>query len=425
MAFIERTTLPNGLRVIAAPMAGTNTATVLVMVATGSKYETKDINGLSHFLEHMVFKGTTNRPTTQQIAEEFDRVGAESNAFTSDEVTGFYAKVAYSFLDVALEVIADMLIHPLLAQEEIDRERNVILEEVRMIRDDPQRHIHDLFQNLLYGDQPAGWDVIGAPEVLAVLNREHFLQYRKAHYAARNIIVVVAGNVEPKAVFLNVARWFGGFTDGEAQGKLPVREEQKEPAVLIHWKETDQVHLDLGVRGYHLSHADRHAQQLLSVLLGSGMSSRLFLAVRERQGLAYRVRSYSVESTDAGYVFTYAGTDPTRVERTIETIIREYRRIRDEAVPAAELQKVKDFAKGHFLMDLESSDEMASFVATQETLLGKVESPDEVLAKLEAVTADDVSRVAREMFTPAKLNLALVGPYADSDADRFRALLVL
>lgn len=425
MAFIERTTLPNGLRVIAAPMKGTNTATVLVMVGTGSKYETKDTNGLSHFLEHMVLKGTTKRPTTQQIAEELDRVGAESNAFTGDEYTGFYAKVAYSFLDVALEVIADILLNPLLAQEEIDRERNVILEEVRMIRDDPQRHIHDLFQNLLYGDQPAGWDVIGTPEVLAVLNREHFLQYRQAHYTGRNASVVVAGNIDPAQVFSKVARWFGGFADGDAQQKLPVREEQGAPAVLIHRKETDQVHLDIGVRGYHLSHPNRHAQQLLSVILGAGMSSRLFLAVRERQGLAYRVRSYSVEATDAGYVVTYAGTDPTRVERTIETIVREYRRIREEAVPAAELRKAKDFAKGHFLMDLESSDEMAGFVATQETLLGNVESPEEVLAKLEAVTADDVSRIAREMFTPAKLNLALVGPYTDSDADRFRALLTL
>ncbi|MBI3304729.1 insulinase family protein [Candidatus Parcubacteria bacterium] len=425
MAFIERTTLPNGLRVIAAPMRGTNTATVLIMVGTGSKYETKDINGLSHFLEHMAFKGTEKRPTTQQIAEELDRIGAESNAFTGDEYTGFYAKVAYNFLDVALEVISDILLNPLLAQEEVDRERNVILEEVRMIRDDPQRHIHDLFQNLLYGDQPAGWDVIGTPEVLAALNREHFVAYRAAHYAARNVSVVVAGNVTPAEVFTKVQRMFEEFSDGDARAKLPVRESQSEPAVLIHHKETDQVHLDIGVRGYHVSHPDRHAQQLLSVLLGAGMSSRLFLAVRERQGLAYRVRSYSIESTDTGYVVTYAGTDPTRVERTIETIIREYRRIREEAVPEAEMRKAKDFARGHFLMDLESSDEMAGFVATQETLLKKVESPEEVLAKLEAVTADDVNRIAREVFTPAKLNLALIGPYPPSEQERFAQLLTL
>lgn len=425
MAFLERTTLKNGIRALVVPMKGTNTATVLVMVGTGSKYETKDINGLSHFLEHMVFKGTVNRPTAQQISEELDRVGAESNAFTSDEVTGFYAKVAYSFLDVALEVIADMLVNPLLQQEEIDRERNVILEEVRMIRDDPQRHIHDLFQNLLYGDQPAGWDVIGRPEVLEALNREHFVAYRAAHYAARNVSVVVAGNVNPADVFTKVERLFGKFHDGEAKPKLPVEEAQSEPAVLMYPKETDQVHLDIGVRGYPLSHAFRYAQELLSVILGAGMSSRLFLAVRERQGLAYRVRSSSVESTDTGYVFTYAGTDPTRVERTIETIVCEYRRIRDEAVPAAELRKAKDFARGHFLMDLESSDEMASFVAIQETLLGKVESPEEVLAKLEAVTAGDVQRVAANIFRSDRLNLALVGPYADSDAGRFRGLLAL
>ncbi|MBI2624709.1 insulinase family protein [Candidatus Parcubacteria bacterium] len=425
MAFIERTTLPNGLRVIAAPMRGTNTATVLIMVGTGSKYETKDINGLSHFLEHMVFKGTTHRPAAQQIFEELDRIGAESNAFTGDEYTGFYAKVAYNFLDVALEVISDILLNPLLAQEEIDRERNVILEEVRMIRDDPQRHIHDLFQNLLYGDQPAGWDVIGTPEVLAALNREHFVAYRAAHYAARNVSVVVAGNVTPAVVFEKVQRMFEEFSDGDARAKLSVLEAQSEPAVLIHPKETDQVHLDIGVRGHHLSHPDRHAQQLLSVILGAGMSSRLFLAVRERQGLAYRVRSYSVESTDTGYVFTYAGTDPTRVERTIETIIREYRRVRDEIIPEVELRKAKDFARGHFLMDLESSDEMAGFVAMQETLLGKVESPEEVLEKMEAVSAGDINRIAREMFAPEKLNLALVGPYQDGDAPRFRNLLQL
>lgn len=425
MAFLERKTLANGLRVMVVPMKGTNTATVLVMVGTGSKYETKDINGLSHFLEHMVFKGSVVRPTTQQIAEALDGVGAESNAFTGDEYTGFYAKVAYNFLNTALDVISDILINPLFKAEEIERERNVILEEVRMIRDTPQRYIHQVFDSLLYGDQPAGWDAIGTPETLAALKREHFVQYRNAHYGADNVTIVVAGNVDPAATFQHIEQFFGAFHAGPTQSKLPVVEAQTKPEVLIHEKKTDQVHLDIGVRAHHFTHPDRYAQQLLAVLLGGGMSSRLFLAVRERQGLAYTVRTFSAETTDTGFMATYAGTDPSRVTRTIETIVREYGRIRGESIPESELQKAKDFAKGHFLMDLESSDEMAGFVASQETLAKKVETPAEVLQNIEAVTTADISRVAGDLFKPGKLNLALIGPYPPSEQERFAQLLAL
>jgi len=407
----KKTTLKNGLRIITVPMKGTKTVTVLVLVGTGSKYETKEINGLSHFLEHMFFKGTKKRPSTLKLIEPLDKVGGQYNALTVDEYTGYWAKVDTAHLDLALDWVSDIYLNSKLEQEEINRERGTILQELNMYLDTPMEYIGNLWVSLLYGNQPAGWRVIGTEEVIRKIKRPQFIKYLKEHYSSHNTLVAIAGQINHNLAINKVKKYFKPINSRKVKDKLPVKERQNKPAALIYYKKTDQTHLCLGVRGYDIFHPDKYTLGLLGIILGGNMSSRLWISVRERQGLAYYVGTSVDTDSDTGFLVTRAGIDNQRVEKAIKTILKEYKKISQKKVSQAELKKAKEYIKGRTLLAMESSDSQASFVAFQELLTKKILTLEEKFAKIEAVTIDDIQRVARDIFRPAKLNLALIGPF--------------
>ncbi len=286
--------LSNGLNLITIPMRGTKTATILVMVKTGSKYENKKNNGISHFLEHMFFKGTDKRPNTLAIALELDKVGGEYNAFTGKEYTGYWVKVESSQIKLALDVVSDMLINSKFEQKEIEREKGVIIEELNMCRDNPMMHIEDVFEELLYGNQPAGWDTIGTKGNILGFKRRDFIDYLTSQYGVQNVFVCVAGNLGAgtrHGAFLRemVNKYFSKLQISDFQGKQPVKEKQTKPQVKLHYKKIDQANLSLGVRAFPIGHQDEFILKITSILLGGSMSSRLFIQLRERHGVAYYV----------------------------------------------------------------------------------------------------------------------------------------
>lgn len=404
----------NNLRLIVAPMENTKTVTVLVLVGTGSKYETKEINGISHFLEHLMFKGTTKRPNTLEISKELDSIGADYNAFTSKEYTGYFAKASFEHLDLILDIISDIFLNSKFDQEEILKEKGVVIEEMNLYLDTPSRYVGDLFEKLLYGEQPAGWPITGEKENIQKLTREDILKYFNTHYLAKNTIVVVAGNVNKDKVKDLVLKFFENIRDGKKVEKPKVFESQDRPMVLVNYKKTDQTHLCLGVRAYDLFSEKIEALNILGVILGKGMSSRLFISVREREGLAYYIDTGVETYTDSGYLVTQAGVDNNRVEGAISKILKEYKRVKEELISERELKKAKEYIKGKFIIGLESSDAVASFFADQLLLKNEILTPEEKLDKIIKVKSEDLHLVANEIFKPEKINLALIGPFEDS-----------
>ncbi len=410
----KKTTLENGLRIITAPMQGTNTVTVLVLCGTGSDYESREISGISHFLEHMFFKGTANRPTPDAIKHELDGMGSISNAFTSHELTGYHIKAAKTYLDQSLDLLADIYKNSLLTADEIERERQVIVEEMHKDRDTPTLYIWWVWERLLYGDQPAGWDVIGEEKIIRSLSRDNFVNYFTHQYVASNTAVVVAGNFDEAATVERIQGLFGNVRSGPPlRAKPAVREEQAAPGLDIEYKETDQTHIALGFRGYDANHPKRYVADVLAALLGGSWSARMWDRIREKLGLAYTVFSTHEAYTNRGYLLTYAGVDHKNAERTIAAALEEYKMITATPPSAVELKRVKDYIRGTTLIGLEQSNAVASFIGGEEMLTGKPQTIDEVFAKLDAVTAEDVCAVAGELFRPDRLNLAIIGPFKD------------
>jgi len=416
----QKFTLKNGLRLVTVPMKNTRAVTVLVLVGTGSKYETKNINGISHFLEHMFFKGTKKRPNTLAIAETLDRVGGEYNAFTDKEVTGYWAKVDSKHVDLALDWVSDIFLNSKLNQKEIEREKGIIIEELNMYLDNPSRHVGDLWDKLLYKNQPAGWLILGEKETIRKMTRTDFINYLKSHYSSHNTVIAAAGNIN-RDVKNKIQNYFEAINVVSSPKKNKVIEKQKRPETLIHYKKTDQTHLVLGVRGYDIFHSDKYVLNILSIILGGSMSSRLWIKIREREGLAYYVRTGIDAATDTGYLYTRAGIDNNRVDRAIQIILENYQLIRDKKVDKEELRKAKDFIKGRTILAMEESDEQAGFYAGQELIENRILTLEEKFAKIEAVTANDIQRVAKDIFRPEKLNLALIGPFEDKK--KFEKLL--
>ena len=417
----KKTTLKNGLRIITVPAKNTKTVAVIVLVGTGSKYETKDINGLSHFLEHMFFKGTKKRSSTMKIVEPLDQIGGDYNAFTSQEYTGYWAKVDASHLDLALDWVSDIYINSLFNVKEIDRERGTILQELNMILDMPMSYVEYLWINLLYGDQPAGWHVIGTENTVKSMQRNDFINYLKNHYSAKNTVIAVAGNIDQKITIDKIKKYFQKINKDKVKDKLLVKEKQTKPQVLIHYKKTDQTHLILGVRAYNMFHPDRYALSILGDILGGYMSSRLFMSVRERQGLAYYIKAGADMDTDVGYLAASSGVDNQKVDKAIKTILEEFKKITNQKVSPKELKKAKDHIKGSALIGMEASDAQASFFASQELLTNEILTLEEKFSKIDKVTINDIQRVAKDIFRPEKLNLALIGPFKDKN--RFNKLL--
>jgi predicted Zn-dependent peptidase len=420
MPVFERHTLPNGLRVLTAPMPHVQSVICFVMYAAGSRYETRDTNGIAHFSEHMFFKGTERRPSARDISVEIDSIGGEFNAFTSKEYTGYYVKCAAESRDVALDVLVDMLRNSKFDSEEIEREKGVIVEEMNMYFDTPRDYVSGVYDALVYGDQPVGWDIVGRKETVRAATRETFLDYVGHWYKPSRMVVGVAGQVGD-GLLERIEELLGDLEDAPTSAPEPAQPSPNGFRVRLHTKPSDQAHLCLGVRAYPIAHPDRYALQVLQTILGSGMSSRLFTEVRERRGLAYYVYAINQPYTDTGSLYAQAGVDINRIDEAVTTIATELERMASEPVPADELAKAKAFAKGRFVLATESPQGMLSFGLRREVLEGEAVEPEEVLAAVDAVSSEDVQRVARDLIDGERLRLALIGPF--DDAERFEKLL--
>ena len=401
----------NGLRLILVPQPSSLAATVLILVETGSEYETKEINGISHFLEHLMFKGTKRRPKPGMISDELDSLGASYNAFTGQEYTGYYAKVQSEKVEKAIDIVSDLYLNPIFDPKEIDKERGVIIEEINMYEDTPMRKVGELFADVLYGDQPAGWDIAGRKEVIRKLTQQDFREYRDKHYVAQKTLVIIAGNFNQGKIEKQVRETFGHLGKDKKLAKVKTKESQKSPKVLLKYKESDQSHLVLGVRAFDVFDKRRYAIKVLDNVLGGGMSSRLFRKVREELGAAYYIRAESDLMLDHGFFAVSAGVDHLKIEVVIKTILAEMKKLATGLVPAKELNKSKDHLIGNLILGLETSDELASFYGGQEVLTGKVSEPEELIKKVRAVKAGEIRDIAKALFKNNSLNLAIIGPY--------------
>jgi len=404
-------------------MPSFESATVLVMVRAGSRYETKQNNGISHFLEHMAFKGTAKRPSALAISTLIDGVGGEFNAFTSKEATGFYIKSSKNHIDLSLDVMSDMLQNSLFDPIEIDKERGVILEEINLYEDTPVRKIGDIFEKLLYSDTPMGWDIAGEKDVIRKIQREDFVNYMSSLYSADNIAVVVAGGIEKDNAERLVKKYFGEMKSFKTIKHEKVIENQTKPELFVKHKKTEQVHIAIGVRTVSINSPKRFSLSLLAAILGGGMSSRLFHEVREKRGLAYYVRSNSDYYEDCGNFVTTAGVDFKRADEAIKVIVDEYKKIANGelGISKEELRKAKEFVKGHLVLELEDSRSVAGFYGSQELLEKRVDNPEEVISRIEEITAEEVQEVAKPFFAKDQLNLAVIGDF--NDGQKFEKLL--
>ncbi|MBA3734497.1 MAG: insulinase family protein [Actinobacteria bacterium] len=413
--------LDNGLRILTAPMDSAQSVTCAIMLAAGSRYETPDTNGIAHFAEHMFFKGTDRRPTARDISMEIDAIGGEFNAFTGKEYTGYYVKCAAESRDIALDVLVDMLRNSKFDPDEIEREKGVIIEEMNMYYDTPRDFIGGVYEDLLYGDQPLGWDIIGHKETIRNAKRDTFNGYVDHWYRPSRMVIGVGGKVGDD-LHDRAQELLGDMPAAETGQPEPVKVELHDrPHVKVHTKASDQAHICIGVHSYPLEHPDRYALQVLSMVLGGGMSSRLFTEVRERRGLAYYVYGLNHSYTDAGSLYAQAGVDINRIDDAVSTVAGELQKIATEPVPTDELEKAKSFAKGRFVLQLETSQGLIMFGLRREVLESRTPDPEEILEAIGKVTAEDVSRVAQDVIAKQGLNLAVIGPF--DDPARFEKLL--
>ena len=419
MGVFERHSLSNGLRVLTAPMPHAQSVSCFVMLAAGSRYETPDTNGIAHFAEHMVFKGTDARPTARDIAGEIDAIGGEFNAFTGKEYTGYYVRCAAETRDTALDVLVDMLRRSKFDPDEIEREKGVIVEEMNMYFDTPRDFIGGVYDELIYGDQPLGWDIIGRKETVRNATRETFLDYVDTWYRPDRMVVGVGGRIGD-GLEAKLEDLLGSLEPRQTGSPAPFVPVANGSHVRVHTKESDQAHLVLGVHSRPLTDPDRYVLQLLSTVLGGGMSSRLFTEVRERRGLAYYVFGTNHAYTDAGSLYAQSGVDINRIDDAVTTIVEQFRLLASEPVPADELEKARNFAKGRFVLQLESPHGTIMFGLRREVLEGRADEPQEVLDALDAVTAEDIQRVAQEIMDSG-FHLAVIGPF--DDAERFEKLV--
>ena len=405
------------------PIAGAPSVTVMALVEAGSEYETKEKNGISHFLEHMCFKGTEKRPNSIDISRELDSIGSAYNAFTSYEVTGYYAKAHPKHFNKILDVVSDIYLNPTFPEAEIEKEKGVIIEEINMYEDMPKEKVGMVYEALLYGDNPAGWSILGPKQNIKTMKRADFLDYRKTHYVPAKTVIVVSGNVDANTAFKKIENIFGSMSQGKVIKKKKTIEKQNMPALKVGEKDTDQAHLIIGVRAFDLHNKRMPTLRLLSTILGNGMSSRLFQKMREELGICYYVRSGISDLSDHGHFHISAGVDRTRLALAVKGILEELRKIKNQKVSAAELRKAKDFLIGGMYLGLESSDALANFYGSHEIMREKIKTPKEVEREIEKVTAHELQKVAQTILVNKGLNLALVGKCKRGEENDLKKIL--
>jgi predicted Zn-dependent peptidase len=411
----QLSTFNNGLKLITAPLANTRAVTVLFLAGVGSRYEPKTLNGLSHFLEHMFFKGTKKRPTNLEIAKALDAVGASYNAFTAEEYTGFYVRASSVHFDLALDILFDILYQSQFAEKEIAKEKGVIAEEINLYQDTPPSYIVDVAKKLFYGEHPLGQPVTGEKEIVKKFTRNDLLAYRDNFFTPDNLIIAISGGKDNLNWQEKIHQFFDKITT-KKQGDYPrVKETQTKPAMLIHPKKTDQAHLILGFRAIPRTDKRRPILKVLNNLLGENMSSRLFTEVREHRGLAYYISSEMADFQDTGAFGVAAGVDIGRAEEAIKVILEEFSKLKTTLVDQDELKRAQENLKGKLYLGLEESFAVADFLAEQALFWEKIDDPDELVKKYEKVTAQDIQKFAQEFFVPKNLNLAMIGPFDKKD----------
>jgi predicted Zn-dependent peptidase len=421
----QKTVLDQGLRILTSTMEHTHSVSVGFFIGVGSRYESESENGITHFIEHMLFKGTDKRPTAREIATAIEGIGGVFNASTGRELTTYWAKVGEDHFCTALDVLADMLLNSKVEEQELEKERGVIIEEINMTLDRPSDWVHLLSAELVWPDHPLGRDQAGTRESVSGITRAMIEDYLTRHYQPASAVLAVAGNIEHEEAVQEATARLDGWRQQPEGAYLPAGQEQETCRVRLAHKPTQQAHLALVLPGISRFDDDKYNLSLLNTILGQGMSSRLFLEVREKRGLAYSVYSYVSPLLDTGLVGVYAGVDSDRLEGALQAILVELEKMRQEPVGEEELQKAKEFTKGRLQLQMEDSFSVASWIGRQEILEDRVLSLDEVLEEIDAVTTDQVQRVARRLFHQEKLNLAVVGPYESTHEEHFRSLLTL
>jgi predicted Zn-dependent peptidase len=397
------------VRVIVVPVHDNPSTTVVVACETGSNYESKSENGLSHFLEHMLFKGTATRPSALSVTSELDTVGAESNAMTTNELTLYYAKAQKKHWKKLLEVVSDIYLNPAFPAADLEKERGVILQEINMYKDLPHQYVWDILAKLLYGDTPAGRSIAGPAENIKKFSRQDFLSYHRKHYVSSKTIVAVAGDVTEKEVLEAVKEIFGALPKVEKRSRENIKEKQKTPGFVLEKRKSDQTHLVMALRGYSIQDKFSPAVSILMGVLGAGMSSRLFQRLREEMGACYYVYAHHTSSPDHGLASIAVGIDQKRAAEVVKALIDECKRLTYEKVADKELQKVKDYKVSHIYMGLETTDALATHYISDEINRGAARNPELREKELRAVTAEEVMKVANDLFKDEKLNLAIVG----------------
>jgi predicted Zn-dependent peptidase len=418
--FYQRTVLGNGLRILTAAMPQTHSVSVSLYVGAGSRYERESEAGVSHFVEHLLFKGTDKYPTAKDVAEAIDGVGGVLNGGTDREYTVYYIKVARPHMDLALDVLFELARHPLMDPKEMEKERQVILEELAMVADSPPQLVDLLLDSLMWPDNPLGRDVAGTNESVKGIDREMVLGYLSQQYVPNNILISVAGNIVHEDIVAAITGALGDWEPAKPAAWIPA------PSVngtrsAVKYKSTEQAHLSVAVPGLSINHPDRHALSFLSVILGEGMSSRLFIELREKRGLVYDVHSYSAHFLDAGAFNVYTGVDPKNATAALIVVLAELARLRDEGPTTEELTKARELSKGRLMLRMEDTRNVSGWIGGQEMLMGNVRSIEEAVAEMDAVTLEDLQRVAQEIIDPKQLYLAVVGPFRSDK--RFAGLL--
>lgn len=407
-------TLDNGLRIFCVPLTNFQSVSVAIFVNIGSRYEPVAQAGLSHLIEHMLFKGTTRRPTAKIIAETIEGIGGISNAYTAQETTVYYAKVAAHHASTALDVLADMIRHPLFKPEDLEKERYIIAEEINMTYDSPEDWAGILLEKLMWPDHPLGSDVAGTHESLAGIGQDEVRSFYGTGYHPHNLLVAIGGAFDSDKIIADLNRLLGDWQAVPKPTFEPAPAPQNTPRWCIEHRSIEQGHLYLALPALHRTHPDRYALSVLNAILGDGMSSRLFLNIREQLGLAYAVDSGISLLHDTGTLAIYAGVDPSRAVEALQAILDELARLRDEPVAEAELRRAKEYLKGRLALGLEDSFSQTAWVASQALLMERIKMPTEVLQTYDAVTTADVQAIARKIINPTAYNLAAVGPFEDN-----------
>ncbi len=408
----ERSVLDNGLRVLTSTLPYTNAVSINFLFGAGSRYESDELAGASHLFEHMLFKGTKSRPTPRDVSEVVEGVGGALNAFTDKELTGYWCRLARPHYREGIDLIADMVRNSLLRQSDIDREKQVVYEEIRATNDSPAGRAAMTLEELLWPDQPLGRDVAGSIESVGAITREQMVDYLHTQYVSSNTVVAIAGNIQHADVVNQLEDLMGDLPNGEP---LPISEFEDNlqgPVAKVENRPTEQAHLTIGMHGLSMSDDDRHALNLMSVILGETMSSRLFEEIREQRGLAYDIHSSVHSLLDTGVMMIGAGIDPARVQEAVPVIVQEVARMH-EGVTEKEFSQAKELTKGRMMLRMEESRVVAGFLGGQELLRGEVRTVEQVLADIDAVEIDDIADVAKRVIRQDKMALSMVGPFED------------